>query len=63
MSGFAPLIYSYTLFSIAHMIKQSGLPYYFAEGFFYLTGALICAVSLPALQFIKVDTDVFGLLD
>ncbi|KAF2967456.1 hypothetical protein GQX73_g6077 [Xylaria multiplex] len=46
LSGFAPIIHGIHMFGFAQMVKQSGLPYYFAEGGLFLIGAVTYAVSL-----------------
>lgn len=49
MSGFAPLAHGIYLFGWSQMLKQSGMPYYLAEGGFLCLGALVYAVSLEHL--------------
>jgi adiponectin receptor len=46
LSGLAPIIHGICKFGFAQMVKQSGLPYYLAEGGLFLMGALTYAVSL-----------------
>jgi len=50
LSGFAPLIHGILHFGLSHMVTQSGMPYYLAEGFLYVMGALFYAVSISALD-------------
>ena len=45
-SGFAPLVHGITMFGWPQMVKQSGMPYYLAEGGFLLAGAFFYAVRL-----------------
>jgi adiponectin receptor len=45
LSGFAPIFHGIHMFGFAQMAKQSGLPYYFAEGGLFLLGAITYAVS------------------
>lgn len=45
-SGFAPIFHGIHKFGFAQMARQSGLPYYFAEGGIFLLGAITYAVSL-----------------
>ncbi|KAI3339576.1 mPR-like GPCR protein [Ustulina deusta] len=59
LSGFAPIIHGIHMFGFAQMVKQSGLPYYFAEGGLFLIGAVTYASRFP--ERIKPGTfDVFG---
>lgn len=53
LSGLAPLANGIYLFGIHQMMKQSGMPYYLAEGGLLGLGALIYAVS-PARTTCKV---------
>jgi len=46
LSGLAPIIHGICKFGFAQMVKQSGLPYYLAEGGLFLIGAVTYAVSL-----------------
>jgi adiponectin receptor len=46
LSGLAPLIHGIILFGFSKMAKQSGMPYYLAEGFLLLLGALFYMVSI-----------------
>lgn len=45
LSGFVPLIHGCALFGISHMIKQSGMPYYLAEGLILIIGVIFYAES------------------
>jgi adiponectin receptor len=46
LSGLAPLLHGIIVFGFSNMVKQSGMPYYFAKGFFLLLGTLFYAVSI-----------------
>ncbi|KAI0418884.1 mPR-like GPCR protein [Xylaria grammica] len=59
LSGLAPIIHGIHMFGFAQMVKQSGLPYYFAEGGIFLVGAVTYASRFP--ECIKPGTfDIFG---
>ncbi|RYC60031.1 hypothetical protein CHU98_g6183 [Xylaria longipes] len=59
LSGFAPIIHGIHMFGFSQMVKQSGLPYYFAEGGLFLIGAVTYASRFP--ECIKPGKfDVFG---
>ncbi|KAK5630193.1 hypothetical protein RRF57_005908 [Xylaria bambusicola] len=59
LSGFAPIIHGIHMFGFDQMAKQSGLPYYFAEGGLFLLGAVAYAFRFP--ERIKPGAfDVFG---
>ncbi|KAI0487152.1 mPR-like GPCR protein [Xylaria cf. heliscus] len=59
LSGFAPIIHGIHMFGFAQMVKQSGLPYYFAEGGLFLIGAVAYASRFP--ECVKPGTfDIFG---
>ncbi|KAI0427875.1 mPR-like GPCR protein [Xylaria sp. FL1042] len=59
LSGFAPIIHGIHMFGFAQMVKQSGLPYYFAEGGLFLIGAVTYASRFP--ECLKPGAfDVFG---
>jgi len=45
LSGIAPLVHGIKMFGFEQMMRQSGLPYYLAEGALLVLGALIYAVS------------------
>ena len=47
LSGFAPLIHGLKIFGWAHMMKQSGMPYYLLEGFLLILGAVFYATRVP----------------
>ncbi|KAL1874413.1 hypothetical protein VTK73DRAFT_339 [Phialemonium thermophilum] len=47
LSGLAPLCHGIQMFGITQMVRQSGLPYYLAEGFLYGLGALVYATRIP----------------
>ncbi|KAL7923828.1 mPR-like GPCR protein [Trichoderma austrokoningii] len=51
LSGFAPLIHGIKMFGWSQMMKQSGMPYYLAEAWFLLAGALIYATRFPESRF------------
>ena len=44
LSGLAPLGHGIAVFGFSQMLKQSGMPYYFAEGELMCLGALLYAV-------------------
>ncbi|KAI1757529.1 mPR-like GPCR protein [Xylaria castorea] len=59
LSGLAPIIHGIHMFGFAQMVKQSGLPYYLAEGGLFLIGAVTYASRFP--ECIKPGTfDMFG---
>ncbi|KAJ2992337.1 hypothetical protein NUW58_g2198 [Xylaria curta] len=59
LSGLAPIVHGIHMFGFAQMVKQSGLPYYFAEGGLFLIGAVTYACRFP--ERIKPGTfDIFG---
>ncbi|GAP90837.1 putative mPR-like GPCR protein [Rosellinia necatrix] len=59
LSGFAPIIHGIHMFGFTQMAKQSGLPYYLAEGGLFLIGAITYACRFP--ECIKPGTfDIFG---
>ncbi|KAI0194300.1 mPR-like GPCR protein [Xylaria flabelliformis] len=59
LSGLAPIIHGIHMFGFAQMVKQSGLPYYLAEGGLFLIGAVTYASRFP--ECIKPGTfDIFG---
>lgn len=59
LSGFAPIIHGIHMFGFAQMARQSGLPYYFAEGGLFLIGAITYACRFP--ECIKPGAfDIFG---
>ncbi|KAI1773073.1 mPR-like GPCR protein [Hypoxylon cercidicola] len=47
LSGLAPIIHGIFMFGFKQMMKQSGLPYYFAEGGLFLVGATVYATRFP----------------
>lgn len=47
LSAFAPIIHASRLFPLEQLNKQSGLPYYYAEGGIILLGALIYGTRFP----------------
>ncbi|KAI8962104.1 HlyIII-domain-containing protein [Daldinia sp. FL1419] len=47
LSGLAPIIHGITMFGFAQMMKQSGLPYYLAEGGLFLLGAIVYGTRFP----------------
>ena len=47
LSAFAPIIHASSLFPLEQLHKQSGLPYYYAEGGLILMGALIYGTRFP----------------
>ncbi|XXH01983.1 hypothetical protein Hte_008347 [Hypoxylon texense] len=56
LSGLAPFIHGICMFGFEQMAKQSGLPYYIAEGGLFLVGAAVYGVSskVPAPSTIHV---------
>lgn len=59
LSGLAPLIHGIHMFGFAQMARQSGLPYYLAEGGIFLLGAVTYASRFP--ECIKPGMfDIFG---
>ncbi|KAI1112511.1 mPR-like GPCR protein [Nemania sp. NC0429] len=59
LSGLAPLIHGIHMFGFAQMARQSGLPYYLAEGGLFLIGAVTYACRFP--ESIKPGMfDMFG---
>ncbi|KAI0401454.1 mPR-like GPCR protein [Xylaria palmicola] len=59
LSGLAPIIHGIHLFGFAQMARQSGLPYYIAEGGLFLVGAVTYASRFP--ECLKPGTfDIFG---
>ncbi|KAI0107397.1 mPR-like GPCR protein [Hypoxylon sp. NC0597] len=47
LSGLAPIIHGIVMFGFQQMMKQSGLPYYLAEGALFLLGAIVYATRFP----------------
>ncbi|KAK3901663.1 hemolysin-III channel protein Izh2 [Staphylotrichum tortipilum] len=47
LSGFAPLAHGIQMFGFAQMMRQSGMPYYLAEGALLALGAVIYATRFP----------------
>ena len=47
LSAFAPIIHASRLFPLEQLNKQSGFPYYYAEGGLILLGALIYGMRFP----------------
>ncbi|KAI1210167.1 mPR-like GPCR protein [Annulohypoxylon truncatum] len=47
LSGLAPIIHGICMFGFAQMMKQSGLPFYLAEGGLFLLGAVVYATRFP----------------
>ncbi|KAI1082455.1 mPR-like GPCR protein [Whalleya microplaca] len=47
LSGLAPIVHGICLFGFARMMRQSGLPYYLAEGGLFLLGAVVYATRFP----------------
>ncbi|KAI1813688.1 mPR-like GPCR protein [Poronia punctata] len=59
LSGLAPIIHGICKFGFAQMVKQSGLPYYLAEGGLFLIGAITYASRFP--ERLKPGTfDIWG---
>ncbi|KAI0102531.1 mPR-like GPCR protein [Nemania sp. FL0031] len=59
LSGLAPIVHGICMFGFARMVRQSGLPYYFAEGGLFLIGAVTYGSRFP--ERIKPGTfDIFG---
>jgi hypothetical protein len=54
MTGFAPIVHGFVRFGWRAMVKQSGVPYYFGEGFLLFLGAVFYTVSW--LAFISVPS-------
>ncbi len=60
LSGLAPLGHGIYMFGFSQMLKQSGLPYYLAEGALFCLGAFLYAVRellfawLPSVIFANV---------
>lgn len=48
LSGFAPVFHAMTLFPHDQLVKHMGVQWYYLEGVFILTGALIYGVSFDA---------------
>lgn len=59
LSGFAPLIHGIQMFGLDQMMKQSGLPYYLAEAFCLLSGAVIYVTKFPESRY-PGKFDIFG---
>lgn len=59
LSGFAPLIHGIKMFGFSQMMKQSGMPYYLAEGGFLLLGALIYVTKFPESSY-PGKFDIYG---
>ncbi|KAI0009663.1 hemolysin-III related-domain-containing protein [Xylariaceae sp. FL0662B] len=47
LSGLAPIVHGVVFFGFAQMMRQSGLPYYLAEGGLFLLGAVVYATRFP----------------
>lgn len=47
LSGFAPIADGIHTFGFPQMMRQSGLPYYLAEGGLFLLGAIVYATRFP----------------
>ncbi|KAI0382493.1 mPR-like GPCR protein [Hypomontagnella monticulosa] len=47
LSGLAPIIHGICMFGFTQMMKQSGLPFYLAEGGLFLLGAIVYATRFP----------------
>ncbi|KAI0554863.1 mPR-like GPCR protein [Xylaria curta] len=59
LSGLAPIIHGIHMFGFTQMVKQSGLPYYLAEGGLFLLGAVTYAFRFP--ECVQPGTfDIFG---
>jgi len=59
ISGFVPLIHGSAIFGFEQMIRQSGMPYYLAEGLLLLLGAFFYATRIP--ESIRPGTfDIWG---
>ncbi|KAI1372185.1 mPR-like GPCR protein [Hypoxylon crocopeplum] len=59
LSGLAPFIHGICMFGFVQMMKQSGLPYYLAEGGLFLLGSLVYATRFP--ESISPGTfDIYG---
>ncbi|KFY61292.1 hypothetical protein V497_03039 [Pseudogymnoascus sp. VKM F-4516 (FW-969)] len=46
-SGFAPLAHGIKIYGLAQMQRQSGLPYFLAEGLLLIMGALFYTMRFP----------------
>ncbi|KAI1396795.1 mPR-like GPCR protein [Hypoxylon fuscum] len=59
LSGLAPIVHGICIFGWSQMMKQSGLPYYLAEGGLFLLGAVVYATRFP--ESINPGTfDIYG---
>ncbi|KAI1411994.1 mPR-like GPCR protein [Hypoxylon sp. FL1857] len=59
LSGLAPIIHGIVMFGFQQMMRQSGLPYYLAEGGLFLLGAIVYATRFP--ESISPGTfDIYG---
>ncbi|OTA55836.1 mPR-like GPCR protein [Hypoxylon sp. EC38] len=59
LSGLAPIIHGIVMFGFEQMMRQSGLPYYLAEGGLFLLGAVVYATRFP--ESISPGTfDIYG---
>ncbi|OTA92190.1 hypothetical protein M434DRAFT_22031 [Hypoxylon sp. CO27-5] len=59
LSGLAPIIHGIVMFGFEQMMRQSGLPYYLAEGGLFLLGAIVYATRFP--ESISPGTfDIYG---
>ncbi|KAL8949887.1 MAG: hypothetical protein Q9222_004044 [Ikaeria aurantiellina] len=47
LSGFAPLLHGISVFGVAQMNRQSGMPYYLLEGVLLIMGALFYGIRIP----------------
>lgn len=47
ISAFAPIVHASRLFPLEQLNKQSGLPFYYAEGGLVLLGALVYGTRFP----------------
>ncbi|KAI0835988.1 mPR-like GPCR protein [Hypoxylon sp. FL0890] len=56
LSGLAPIIHGIVMFGFAQMMRQSGLPFYLAEGGLFLLGAIVYAVSWPPILLFPATT-------
>ncbi|KAH6692356.1 mPR-like GPCR protein [Plectosphaerella plurivora] len=59
LSGFAPIFHAMALFPHDQLEKHMGVRYYYLEGIFILTGALIYALHFPE-KWHPVRFDIFG---
>lgn len=59
LSGVLPVLYGTHRFGYAEMSKRSGLPYLYAEAFFYIFGAFLYAVRFPE-KYNPGNYDLFG---